>query len=200
MTLNEEEFAALPDPLRALFSKLHNPGKAEVLAEFPYTKSGSIAAHHVRTTSKTKSVYGERSAPSEVTTGDSGSAARFFYCAKASKSDRNAGLDDLPEQPSAASEFRPNHTEGAANGEDGNPYGRWSPVRNTHPTVKPTALMQWLVRLVTPPGGLVLDPFTGSGSTGKAAMLEGFSFVGCEMDPDYAKIARLRIDHAVNSR
>lgn len=128
------------------------------------------------------------------------STARFNYCAKASKSDRNEGLDDLPEQPSAASEFRPNHTEGAANGEDGNPYGRWTPTRNNHPTVKPTALMQWLVRMVTPPGGLVLDPFTGSGSTGKAAMLEGFSFVGCEMDPEYAKIARLRIDHAVNSR
>lgn len=60
--------------------------------------------------------------------------------------------------------------------------------------------MQWLVRMVTPPGGLVLDPFTGSGSTGKAAVLEGFSFVGCEMTAEYAEIARLRIDHAVRNR
>lgn len=199
-------------------ANLAHDGSPEVLAEFPDSK-GQLADQSTSDTPRNgQNIYGamkrgnEPSADSEnegtvgfkmrpgARRGDSGSAARFFYCAKASKSDRNAGLDDLPEQPSAASEFRPNHTEGAANGEDGNPYGRWSPVRNTHPTVKPTALMQWLVRLVTPPGGLVLDPFTGSGSTGKAAMLEGFSFVGCEMDPDYAKIARLRIDHAVNSR
>lgn len=128
------------------------------------------------------------------------SMARFKYCAKASKTDRNEGLDDLPPGPSAASQFRPNHAEGAANGEDGNPYGRWSPVRNIHPTVKPTDLMRWLVRLITPPGGTVLDPFAGSGSTGKAAILEGFSFVGCEMTPEYADIARRRIDHAVGLR
>ena len=176
-------------------------GSPEVLAEFPVTSSGKMKAGTIDRgkAAGTLGTFGGRATDTD-TPGDSGSAARFFYCAKASKSDRNEGLDDLPEQPSAASEFRPNHTEGAAAGEDGNPYGRWSPVRNAHPTVKPTALMQWLVRLVTPPGGLVLDPFTGSGSTGKAAMLEGFSFVGCEMDPDYAKIARLRIDHAVNSR
>lgn len=183
-------------------ANLAHDGSPEVLAEFPVTSSGKMKAGTVRAASEGSANYaiGAGNTTDTDTPGDSGSAARFFYCAKASKSDRNAGLDDLPEQPSAASEFRPNHTEGAAAGEDGNPYGRWSPVRNTHPTVKPTALMQWLVRLVTPPGGLVLDPFTGSGSTGKAAMLEGFSFVGCEMDPDYAKIARLRIDHAVNSR
>ena len=201
-------------------ANLAHDGSPEVLAEFPVTSSGKMKAGTVRAAqdepgSVCYGTFGGRATDSD-TPGDSGSTARFFkscpiddedaeaarlyYCAKASKSDRNEGLDDLPEQPSAASEFRPNHTEGAAAGKDGNPYGRWSPVRNTHPTVKPTALMQWLVRLVTPPGGLVLDPFTGSGSTGKAAMLEGFSFVGCEMDPDYAKIARLRIDGAVNSR
>ena len=64
---------------------------------------------------------------------------------------------------------------------------------NHHPTVKPTDLMRYLCRLVTPPGGIVLDPFTGSGSTGKAAVLEGFRFVGCELSPEYAAIARARI-------
>lgn len=183
-------------------ANLTHDGSPEVLAEFPYNKSPQPRKTKRSPDGGNRTGYGTFGGQEEVVIGhgDEGSAARFFYCAKASKSDRNAGLDDLPERASAASEFRPNHTEGAAAGEDGNPYGRWSPVRNTHPTVKPTALMQWLVRLVTPPGGLVLDPFTGSGSTGKAAMLEGFSFVGCEMDPDYAKIARLRIDHAVNSR
>ena len=87
--------------------------------------------------------------------GDSGSAARFFYCAKASKADRGA--------------------------------------ENVHPTVKPTELMRYLVRLVTPPGGVVLDPFMGSGSTGKAAVLEGFRFIGIEREAEYLEIARGRI-------
>lgn len=132
--------------------------------------------------------------------GSAQSSARFKYCAKASKADRNEGLDELPDQMPAASEFRPNHAEKAAEGEDGNPYGRWSPTKNIHPTVKPTDLMRWLVRLVTPPGGVVLDPFTGSGSTGKAALLEGFDFIGCEMTPEYAEIAKRRLDHASRSR
>lgn len=182
-------------------ANLAHDGSDEVLAGFPVTGASKRAI----VTSKPGGIYGGgQGLPAH--TGEygydepAGSAARFFYCAKASKSDRNEGLDDMPVAPSAASQFRPNHAEGAANGESGNPYGRWSPVRNIHPTVKPTALMQWLVRMVTPTGGIVLDPFTGSGSTGKAAILEGFNFVGCEMTPEYAEIARRRIDHAVNSR
>lgn len=186
-------------------------GSDEATAGFPNT----AASKRATVTSKPGEVYGGgQGLPAH--TGEygydepAGSAARYFYCAKASKSDRNEGLDDLPEQPSAASEFRPNHTEGAAAGKDGNPYGRWSPVRNNHATVKPTALMQWLVRLVTPPGGTVLDPFTGSGSTGVACAREGFSFIGCEMTAEYVPIIRgrvgyaydtaARVDHAVNSR
>jgi hypothetical protein len=129
-----------------------------------------------------------------------GDAQRYFYCPKASKADRNRGLEQHDPQPSAASQFRPNHAEKAAAGADGSPYGRWKPERNHHPTVKPTALMQWLCRMVTPPGGTVLDPFTGSGSTGVAAVLEGFDFVGCEMTEEYLPIIHARIDSAVISR
>ena len=68
---------------------------------------------------------------------------------------------------------------------------------NTHPTVKPTDLMRWLCRLVTPPGGVILDPFMGSGSTGKAALLEGFKFIGCEREDEYVPIAQARIAAAV---
>ena len=96
--------------------------------------------------------------PQKPGRGDSGSAARFFYCAKASKADRDAD--------------------------------------NKHPTVKPTALMRYLCRLVTPPGGVVLDPFTGSGSTGKAAVLEGFRFIGIEREAEYVEIAKARIGAA----
>lgn len=187
-------------------ANLAHDGSPEVLAGFPVTGASKAAKRGLQHSGRhggLADIGGNIKEGTDSVRGhddQGGSAARFFYCAKASKADRNAGLDDAPEQPTAAGQFRPNHAEGAANGDDGNPYGRWSPTRNFHPTVKPTALMQWLVRLVTPPGGTVLDPFMGSGSTGIAAVREGFSFVGCEMGADYAEIARLRIDHAVNSR
>lgn len=76
---------------------------------------------------------------------------------------------------------------------------KWEEVRNHHPTVKPIRLMRWLCRLVTPPGGLVVDPFAGSGSTGVAAVLEGFAFVGCELDLGHVAIAEARIGHAKTS-
>lgn len=125
--------------------------------------------------------------------GDSGSAARFFYCAKASKKDRNAGLEGMPLR--AGGSNAKGYTADVARGLDRN-----RPVANHHPTVKPTDLMRYLVKLVTPPNGTVLDPFTGSGSTGKAAMLEGFNFIGCELDPDYIAIANARIKHALEEQ
>jgi site-specific DNA-methyltransferase (adenine-specific) len=76
-----------------------------------------------------------------------------------------------------------------------------NPIKaNHHPTVKPTSLMQYLVRLVTPPNGIVLDPFLGSGSTGKAAMYEGFNFVGIELTPEYLPIAKARIEFALKDK
>jgi DNA modification methylase len=81
-------------------------------------------------------------------------------------------------------------------GLNGERYERKTAHKNNHPTVKPTALMRYLCRLITPAGGTVLDPYMGSGSTGKAAMLEGFSFVGCEIDDNYFDIARSRIENA----
>ena len=116
---------------------------------------------------------------------DSGSAARFFYCAKASRADRNEGLES-GEQPAVAAGATMREREDAD----------WQKRNgNHHPTVKPTELMAYLLRLVTPPGGTALDPFMGSGSTGKAAMREGFQFIGCELDPEYLAIAKARIEH-----
>jgi site-specific DNA-methyltransferase (adenine-specific) len=116
---------------------------------------------------------------SEEVVGLLNDAARFFYCAKASAKDRDEGVAGVA------------GVAGVGALRDG---GRQSlPRKNHHPTVKPTDLMRYLCRLVTPPGGTVLDPFMGSGSTGKAAMLEGFDFIGIERDPEYAKIAEARI-------
>jgi DNA modification methylase len=124
-----------------------------------------------------------------------GSASRYFYCAKASKSDRDAGLGDLPE---ATPGQRTERAEGSA-GVTAYAGGR-GPARNIHPTVKPTDLMRYLCRLVTPPGGVVLDPFMGSGSTGRGAVLEGFGFVGIDLTPEYVEIARRRIADAERER
>jgi site-specific DNA-methyltransferase (adenine-specific) len=122
---------------------------------------------------------------------DNGSAARFFYCAKASKKDRNEGLDDFPLVKG-----------GSMNGAETRPDKPTNhPIRaNHHPTVKPTDLMRYLCRLITPPDGIVLDPFTGSGSTGKAATLEGFTFIGIEQSVEYAEIANARINHAKETK
>ena len=122
--------------------------------------------------------------------GDSGSAARFFYCAKASRADRDEGCEGLEARTAghyAQDEWSRQHMGNT-------PDAKRHPVRNHHPTVKPTALMRYLCRLVTPPNGIVLDPFMGSGSTGKAAILEGFGFVGIEREPEYLEIARRRIE------
>lgn len=120
--------------------------------------------------------------------GDTGGASRFFYCAKASTSDRDYGLSIAP----SAGGFK--------NGSGRGINGSYSPVvrRNTHPTVKPIALMRYLVRLVKTPFETctIMDPFLGSGTTGIACMLEGINFIGCEMEADSYAIAAVRIEYA----
>ena len=110
-------------------------------------------------------------------------SARFFYCAKASKADRDAGCEGL------AAKARP--TMGSGIG--GQPNQQIANNKNAHPTVKPTDLMRYLCRLVTPPNGIVLDPFNGSGSTGCAAVLEGFQYIGIEREAEYIAISEKRI-------
>lgn len=138
-------------------ANLIHDGSDEVLAEFPQAPGQMAKAAEGGDRRKDQNVYGAmtRGFNGAEPRADSGSAARFFYCPKAGKSDRGA--------------------------------------ENTHPTVKPTELMRYLCRLVTPVGGVVLDPFMGSGSTGKAAVLEGFKFIGCELDAEYFAIAEARI-------
>ena len=114
-----------------------------------------------------------------------GEAARFFYTPKACKDDRDDGCEMMDEKQ-YSHDGRDKRLENAYQRND-------SKAHNFHPTVKPTDLMRYLCRMVTPTGGVVLDPFTGSGSTGRGAVLEGFRFIGCEMDADYIEIAKARI-------
>ena len=158
-------------------------GSDEVVGLFPSIKTGNVKPYVSKSDGFLQGCKGERTG---IHQGDSGSAARFFYCAKASKSDREAGLREAERH--AYSDFAGTPEHGPKENVR---------ARNHHPTVKPTALMRYLCRLVTPPGGVVLDPFTGSGSTGKAAVLEGFDFVGIEREAEYVEIARARIAAAV---
>ena len=131
--------------------------------------SGTVTRHYTTEVEAWSPALGSKRRtldPSKVFS-DSGGASRFFYCAKASTSEREAGLIPVPGEKRA----------------------------NKHPTVKPLTLMRWLVRLVTPPGGLVLDHFTGSGTTGCAAVAEGFNFLGVDQDAEYVETARRRIAH-----
>lgn len=179
---------AQPHELGRWPANLIHDGSGEVLALFP---SNAGAQSPVKGTERSAAsvslITGERARVPGEFHGDTGSAARFFYCAKASKQDRDEGLEN----------FTPAKTNDGRKVEADNAYQRGKTERhNTHPTVKPTGLMRYLCRLVTPAGGVVLDPFMGSGSTGKAAVLEGFRFVGIEREADYMTIARARIAHA----
>jgi site-specific DNA-methyltransferase (adenine-specific) len=180
-------------------------GSPEVLDRFPDAPGQMADASLTAPSAKTSNVYGAMQRVGEASQGarytdaggtnfamkpgarrlDTGSAARFFYCAKASRADRNEGVGGS-DTPAVETEATMRDRETAD----------WQERNgNHHPTVKPTDLMAYLCRLVTPPGGTVLDPFMGSGSTGKAAMREGFHFVGIDMTPEYVDIARDRIAH-----
>lgn len=142
---------------------------------------------HPRANACDPSSYGIKSSTGNMHRfGDSGGASRFFYCAKSSRSEREAGLEHFEARTVSDGREAVNDTA----------YQRDATARrNTHPTVKPIALMAWLCKLITPPGGLVVDPFCGSGSTGCAAVQEGFRFLGIEQTPEHADIARARIAH-----
>jgi len=174
---------------------------SEVVGDiFPDTKSTSVSRER-----KAGSEFGQKSGWNKHKNkdsglmpayGDGGSASRYFYCAKTSKKDRDEGLDALP------SHFKGTYAqdEWSRNNMGNTPDNKRNPVKNIHPTVKPTDLMRYLCRLVTPKGGVIVDPFMGSGSTGKAAVAEGFGFVGIELNEEYFEIACARIEAAHKSR
>jgi len=170
-------------------------GSQGVLDLFPDTISSKRSPKHNKKTEHTNTYtpaqaeYGDHN-----TYGDKGSAARFFYCAKASKKERNAGCEDLPEVEWKLQGLSGSVAEDGVSNKNGQGTVRGK-SKNHHPTVKPIALMSYLINLVTPPGGVVLDPFVGSGSTGCAAVQDGFNFVGIELNEEYLNIANKRIQH-----
>jgi DNA modification methylase len=157
-------------------------------------KSTKRGAHNNKKTEHTNTYTPPQAMYSDANTyGDEGGASRFFYCPKASKKDRNEGCDEFEEKVSTKQFMDGSnnvmHSDGSVR--------KNAPIlnKNSHPTVKPTDLMAYLIRLVTPKGGVVLDPFMGSGSTGKAAVREGMNFIGIEREEEYMEIAKSRIEH-----
>ena len=161
----------------------------------PGDKLGRPPRHNNQSRTSGKEIYGKYQDKDTTGFSDTGTAARFFlnldpdpffYCAKASSSERNFGLSDLPDKAahSCCGEFRGDGCHAP------NTNGH---TKNFHPTVKPLKLMCYLCRLVTPPGGLILDPFAGSGTTCLAAIQEGFHYIGIEKEPEYVAIAHKRI-------
>lgn len=166
---------------------LHD-GSGEVLAAFPIAPGAKGIIRGTEPSAKVVNVFGAFGGRTAMPLrGDAGqSAARFFYSAKANRKERNQGLDGFEAKPLFWSDG--DQSPGTFQSQGTRKY-----VQNPHPTVKPIALMRWLCRLTCPPGGLVVDLFTGSGSTGCAAIAEGFRFRGAEGDSEYARIAEARI-------
>jgi len=176
MKIDAETYHKLPERLKALFQQAPNHSRDDVIGAFPVTKSGKDKTESPTASRSGFTGNGIRNPESNY--GDEGCAARFFYAAKASRKDRNEGLEGRV----------PTYV-----GRHAGSRGQESYQINPHPTVKPTDLMRYLCRLVTPPSGVILDPFMGSGSTGKAAVAEGFKFIGIEMVEEYFAIAHERI-------
>ena len=179
---------------------LHD-GSEEVISAFPDAKGQQ---GNLKTTGKARpagAAFGNMDAPREhaMRIETSKSAARFFYCAKVSRAERDEGMERFVS--ATASEMTGGRSEDSAG--INNPRagaGRTGGAKNNHPTVKPVELMRYLCRLVTPKSGVILDPFMGSGSTGKAALLDGFGFVGIELDPDHLVTAAARIGYVMKSQ
>lgn len=211
--IKRPEYATAVSMLGRWPANLIHDGSNEVLAVFPEAPGQCADVKYDEGERENQNVYGAMKRGHEPTADktysesgstnfsmkpgarrlDSGSAARFFYCAKADRTDRNQGCEELP-----------NRIGGMNSNTSGQHITRrdgWKPdpVKNNHPTVKPTDLMRYLVRLVTPPGGTVLDCFAGSGSTLKAALLEGFDCIGIEREEEYVAIAEARCEHVLET-
>jgi site-specific DNA-methyltransferase (adenine-specific) len=198
--ITEKQFNEMPSELQELYEKLPNPSRDEVVGLFPNSKGASSQNNN-----SNGHIYRGQSLQESKTSlegyrdwyNDNGSASRFFYCAKASKRERNIGCEGLEEKPKV---FNGQSDKPSEDMKDVEKRFTTLPVANFHPTVKPLALMEYLVKLVSRERQVVLDPFMGSGTTGMACVNTGRDFIGIEIDEDYFKIAQARIESCKESR
>jgi site-specific DNA-methyltransferase (adenine-specific) len=184
--ITEKQFKEMPSELQALYEKLPNPSSDEVVSLFPNTKS-TVRVDNQKKVGEKLGLFegGWKEKGNNRGHNDSRSAARFFYVPKASKEERNEGLDGF--------ETKNNMRINAPRDSEEDKFN--TKHKNNHPTVKPIALMQYLIKLITPPDGIVMDPFIGSGTTAIAAYKEHKRFIGFEKEQEYFNIAEARIKH-----
>ena len=175
-------------------ANLIHDGSDEVVGLFPDTKSSEFKMKRMNDADIDKQFMVSQQYMPDGGFNDSGSASRFFYCAKASKSERNVGLEGFETKQTQGGGGGIGDYKDDVNSSSGKYGSEKAPAKNNHPTVKPVKLMQYLTRLITPKGGIVLDPYMGSGTTGIACKKEGFEFIGIELDEDYFEIAKARIE------
>jgi len=172
-------------------ANLLHDNSEEVRECFPETKASNYKGGIDKVESK-ESIFGSSKTRNVIRTTDSGNASRFFksiiYQSKASKSERNKGMDELEAKPMYKADGSGQSLE-IFGSTDGGREDR----KNNHPTVKPVELMKYLIKMITPKGGIVLDPFAGSGSTLVAAKENGFGFIGIELTPEYIPIIEARV-------
>ena len=211
--INQEQFETLPDELKALYVKLPNPSSEEVRECFPETGKGGYPKLTKEFTGQSNITFRGAEEREERVNLDSGNPSRFFksiiYQAKASKSERNKGCEELEEKETYKQDGSGNSNEifsktnkrvNPTTGELEERKETEGRNKNNHPTVKPIALMEYLIKMVTPKGGVVLDPFSGSFSTGVACIKNGFGFVGIEREEEYVVIGKARLEQAQKAR
>ncbi len=191
VTVDEKLYNKMPDDIKACFQEIPNPARDEVVEEFPDSKAGKYKGKG----SKSGGIWQKSTGkPAGVEYGDEGSAARYTYKDKEYQVDgfvkrcKPQAPSNYNDQGSAARFF---YCSKASKSE----RNKGLEENNHHPTIKPVALMQYLTRLITPKGGTCLDPYAGSGSTGMACKMEGFDFIGIELEEEYCEIARARIEN-----
>ena len=193
----EENHFADADPKGRYPSNVMHDGSDVVKDIFPNSK-GFVSNGNAKVGETSKGAIPPLRRGNATSYGDNGSASRYFYCPKTSAEERNRGLESFTAKPmawgnQAKAELKRGNLDFKGNQGDGSKHNKVAMRLNTHPTVKPQELMKYLCRLVTPKGGVVLDPFMGSGSTGMAAKDEGFDFIGIEKEKEYFEIAEARI-------
>ena len=206
ITINEKLYNKMPEKIKKHFTQKPNPSRDEVVSLFPKTqpsKSGYRGLQHSGRHGGLADMGGNIKEETNTVRGhddNGGSAARFFYTAKASQEERNFGLYDFEEVELRGGGGRVEKGYDENNEEDmrlkksAQAFGAVkAKKKNFHPTVKPIDLMRYLVRLVTPPNGICLDPYLGSGTTAMACEMEKFRWIGIELMPEYAEIAKARI-------
>ena len=195
ITINETLYKKMPEDIKLCFEQLPNYSSEEVRECFPETKVGARKAGQLRHTKEgdlnfTGDTYTVNNYPA-----NEGNASRFFksiiYQAKASKSERNKGCEGLEKK---AKVFNGQSNKPSEDMKDVEKRFTTQPKANNHPTVKPIALMEYLIKMVTPKGGIVLDPFAGSGSTLVAAKQNGFQYIGIELTEEYIPIIEARLN------